>query len=100
MGPSRLGTLIIDYFTVEFRIELFKLTGVSQYPRGMMGKAHIVIVLTPHVMCEFMAQHSPDIIVGPKPVVEICSNPQLDLLAGIHIQTQQLRMFMGCQFRQ
>jgi len=52
-SSGHLGTCSINcHFAVEIQIELFELTGISQYPRREIVGMHIVVELTLHTVCE------------------------------------------------
>ena len=53
-----------------------------------------------HVVRQLMTKHPPNILIKPKSIIFIRPYPQLDLLARIDIQSQKVRILMGCQFGQ
>jgi hypothetical protein len=70
------------------------------YARDSEADTHVVIVVTPNVMGQFMAQHSPDVPVIPEPVVHVGTDPELDDFALVDVQAQQPRVLVRSEFRQ
>jgi hypothetical protein len=48
-------------------------------------------------MCQFVTQHPADISVQPEAIICICTQPQLDGLAVVDIQSQQSRVLVWCE---
>lgn len=51
-------------------------------------------------MCQFMAQHLPNLLVAPESVVPIGTDAELDKLSLVNIQTQQVWVLVWGEFRQ
>ena len=67
---------------------------------GFKINTHVVIVVTPNVMCQFMAQHLPNLLVAPESVVPISTDAELDRLSLVNVQTQQVWVLVWGEFRQ
>ena len=47
-----------------------------------------------HIMRQLMAQHPSNIRIQPQPIVPIRTYPQLDLLAPVHVQAEEIRVLV------
>lgn len=58
------------------------------YACGFKVDTHIVVVVTPDVVCQLMAQHLPNFLVAPESVILIGADTELDRLSSVDVQTQ------------
>jgi hypothetical protein len=72
----------------------------SMYAGDLRVNTHVVIVVTPDVVRQLMAQHSPNLPVTPEPVVPVGTDAELDGLPLVDVQTQQPWVLMRSKFCQ
>jgi len=70
------------------------------YAGGFEVGAHVVIVVAPNVMCQFVTQDIPNILVAPEPVILVGTDTEFDRLPPVYIQTQQPWVLVRSKFRQ
>jgi hypothetical protein len=58
---------------------------------------HVIIMFTPDIVRELMAEHTTDITVRPEAVVLVRSQTQFDGLSGVYIETKQFRVLVRCE---
>jgi len=71
-----------------------------QHTDGFRSNTHVIIVITPDVVRQFMAQHSANFTVTPEPIVSVGADTELDRLPLGDVQTQQPWVLMRSKFRQ
>ena len=84
-------------FAIEQRVQFLELCILGQYSSGEESRCqptHIIIMIPMYIMRQLMAQHPANIRVQPEPIVPICPYPQLDLLAPVHIQAEEIRVLV------
>lgn len=70
------------------------------YAGGFSTSTHVIVMVAPDVMRQFMAQHSTNLPVTPKSVVAIGTDTKFDGLSPVGVQPQELWVFMRSKFRQ
>lgn len=63
-------------------------------------RSYVVIVIPPHVVCEFMTEHAANICVQAKAIISVCSKPDQYDFSSILVEAKQVRVLMWCEFCQ
>lgn len=61
---------------------------------------HVVVMVTPDVVRQLMAQHSTNIPITPEPIVVVGADTEFDGFPPVDVQSQQPWVLMRSQFRQ
>ena len=56
--------------------------------------AHVVVVVAPDVVCELVAEHTAHVGVQPEAVVAVRAEAELDRLACVHVQAEEVRLLV------
>ena len=57
-------------------------------------------MVAPLVVRQLVAQHPPHLEIRPEPVVRVRPQPKLDRLPRVHVQSQQVRVFVRRELRE
>ena len=58
----------------------------------MSESTYVIVMVAPHIVRQFVTQDPPHFFIRPETFVVICPQPELDSLARIDVESQQLRM--------
>lgn len=103
VGPLSQRKFVLGDFSVQLRVEFLELPqewAISKRRMRAVVGTHVVIVVAPDVMRQFVTQHFPDLLVTPEPVVLVGANTELDRFSPVGVQAQQPWVFMWGEFRQ
>jgi len=63
-------------------------------------RAHLVIMVSVDIMCQFMTQYTPYLSVCPEPVISVGTKTKFYLLSSIDIEAEEIGVFVRCKFSQ